>query len=300
MTPDRPRLVGGGGDVAPATDPRVEAVLEVLAGERAAVVAQRWAVDVAVLHRWVRAFVAAGTAQVTNRPDEDQTRQRDRFLAAFAHETRTPLTVAQGWVTMLLEEELPPAMVARTVARLGEALHRLSEHSRDVELLAAASLGLLHATPEPVSVAELVEHIDPVPSLSGQAGTLELIVDPELFGRVIRDLVREARNARPEPRSVRVEAERRPPWVEVRVVRDGDPIDPAVLRALFEPFDLNDDASGVTIGLYLARALAVAHGGSVGLDQDDDGAVFWVRVPERRSRDHRAPLTDPPSTQESP
>lgn len=71
------------------------------------------------------------------------------------------------------------------------------------------------------------------------------------------------------------------PWIELRVVRDADPIEPQVLRALFEPFDLNDDDTGVTIGLYLARALTVAHGGTVGVDQDDHGAVLWVRIPLR-------------------
>ena len=69
------------------------------------------------------------------------------------------------------------------------------------------------------------------------------------------------------------------PWIELRAERDADPIDPVVLQALFEPFDLNDDATGITIGLYLARALTVAHGGTVGVEQDDRGAVLWVRVP---------------------
>lgn len=69
------------------------------------------------------------------------------------------------------------------------------------------------------------------------------------------------------------------PWVELRIVRAADPIEPVVLQALFDPFDLNDDATGVTIGLYPARALTVAHGGVLGLDQDDDEATFWVRLP---------------------
>ena len=47
------------------TDARVAAVLEVLGGCSVAKVAERWAVDVALVHRWVRGFVEAGTAQVT-------------------------------------------------------------------------------------------------------------------------------------------------------------------------------------------------------------------------------------------
>jgi signal transduction histidine kinase len=57
-----------------------------------------------------------------------------------------------------------------------------------------------------------------------------------------------------------------------------------VLTALFEPFDLNDDSTGVTIGLYLARALVVAHGGTLGADQDESGAVLWIRIPDRSAR----------------
>jgi signal transduction histidine kinase len=67
------------------------------------------------------------------------------------------------------------------------------------------------------------------------------------------------------------------------VVREGEPIEPVVLRALFEPFDLNNDGTGVTIGLYLARALTVAHGGTLGVDQDDHQARFWVKIPGRVS-----------------
>ena len=93
-----------------------------LEGQAPNVVARRWKVDPAVLHRWVHAFVDAGTAQVTNRPDPEAANQRDRFLAAFAHELRTPLTVARGWVSMLDDDELPPSVVARSVAKLDDAL----------------------------------------------------------------------------------------------------------------------------------------------------------------------------------
>lgn len=259
---------------APANDLRVDAVLQVLGGTPLPDVARSLAVDTAVLHRWVRAFVDAGTAQVTNRPDEQTARQRDRFLAAFAHEMRTPLTVAQGWVAMLEEEDLPLGG-DRTVRRLSGALERLAERTLDVELLAAASLGLLRPAPRRVRVARLV---DGLPRVTGTGWETEVRVDPALFSRVLRDLW-EAGAATPRPRSLRLEVQHVGGWTELRVVRDADPIEPAVLQALFDPFDLNDDATGVTIGLYLARALVVAHGGTLGVDQDDHGAVLWVRVP---------------------
>ena len=261
-------------------DPRVSAVLEVLGGRPVNDTAAAWNVEPALLHRWVRAFVDAGTAQVTNRPAADVAMQRDRFLAAFAHEVRTPLTVAQGWTTMLAGGLLPPERVATSVDRLGAALDRLVERTLDVELMAAASLGRLNLTPRTVRTVDLLEEVagllDDCADVHG--GELLLTVDPAMFRRVLRDLW-DAAGGDPEPQERRVAVTAVPTGVEVRVQRVGDPIDPTVLRALFEPFDLNDDATGVTIGLYLARALTVAHGGTLGVEQDDCGATFWVRIP---------------------
>lgn len=273
-----------------ATDARVAAVLEVLAGGTVPEVAQRWSVDTTVLHRWVSAFVDAGTAQVTNRPDPRAASQRDRFLAAFAHELRTPLTVARGWVAMLLDDDVPSGM-AGGLTRLDDALGRLAERVYDVELLAAASLGRLRVSPEVVSVGDLAAGLPGLASVDGSGPSTEITVDPTLFRRVLRDLW-EAGHALPQPRSLRLAVEPAPPWLELRVVRDGDPIDPQVLQALFEPFDLNDDDTGVTIGLYLARALTVAHGGMIGVDQDERGAVLWVRVPLGSADPHHPPTVE--------
>lgn len=259
-------------------DPRVRAVLEVLAGGGVAEVAARWSVDPALVHRWVRAFVDAGSARVTNRPDADASRERDRFLAAFAHELRTPLATAQGWATMLGEGDVPPAAAAGTVAKLESALDRLAERVVDVELLAAASLGLVRLDRSPVTLGELAATIPGVGEVQGLGPGVVLDVDPDLFRRVIRDLWVAAQSP-PAPRAVRLAVAEAGPWWEITLARDADPIDPAVLTALFDPFELNDDGTGVTIGLYLARALVVAHGGTLGADQDDLGAVLWVRIP---------------------
>ena len=75
-------------------------------------------------------------------------------------------------------------------------------------------------------------------------------------------------------------------WHEVRVVREGTPISPMIIQALFDPFDANDDATGVTDGLYLARALIVAQGGFLGAEGDDQCTVLYARLP-------REPVVDP-------
>lgn len=279
----RPRLVSA--TTPQDEDYRVRAVRAVLAGGRVADVARDEGVEVALLHRWVRAFVDAGTAQVTHRPDPSATAQRDRFLATFAHELRTPLAVATGWANLLDDDELAPEMVRDTVAKLSRALQQLANRTYDVELLAKAALGLVRVDPRPVGVRRLLAElalVDPAAAeVTGTGLDGEVVVDPVLFALVLRDLWI-ASGTSPAPRARELHVSVDDGCQEVRLVRFADPVDPRVLQALFEPFDLNDDATGVTVGLYLARALTVAHGGTLGLEQDDEHAELWVRLPRPR------------------
>ncbi|MFN2537621.1 MAG: sensor histidine kinase, partial [Mycobacteriales bacterium] len=253
--PARPQLLHGGratGEADPrvaaqaAVDLRVSMVLAVLAGRSVEDVARVWDVEASLLHRWVRDFLVAGTGAVTNRPDPDEARQRDRFLAAFAHELRTPVAVARGWAMMLADGEVPQDQVTSSLDRLAEALTRLSEHILDVELSASASLGRIRISHEPVDVGALSRELPGSPEVRCGAD-LKVYADPLLLSRVVRDLWATAHRD-PAPDRVAIDVVEAGSWHEIRVVREGVPISPMVLRALFDPFGTNDDATGVTIG----------------------------------------------------
>ncbi|MGO4255693.1 sensor histidine kinase [Marmoricola sp. RAF53] len=277
----RQTSAGGSGDprvaVTSDVDPRVAMVLEVLSGREAESVAAEWDIEAQVVHRWVRDFLVAGTAAVTNRPDPDEARQRDRFLATFAHELRTPVTVAKGWAMELAEEGLPPEDAARAIDVLTDSLDRLSTSIYDVELAACVSLGRVRVNREHVAVGALARDLPGSPAVRTGASLLAY-ADPALLSRILRDLWLTAHRD-PAPSSVAVDVIETSAWTEVRVVREGTPISPAVLKALFDPFGANDDTTGVTMGLYIARALTVAHGGLLGAEGDDDTTVLYTRIP---------------------
>jgi signal transduction histidine kinase len=291
----RPQLVRGG-HVRPQVDPRVAAqaavdlrvsmVLAVLGGRSVEDVAQQWDIESSLLHRWVRDFLVAGSAVITNRPDPDEARQRDRFLAAFAHELRTPVAVARGWAMMLAEGDVPANLVSDSVERLVDALARLSEHILDVELSASASLGRIRVNVEPIDVASLCRGLTGSPEVRDGAD-VTVYGDPLLISRVIRDLWTTA-HREPEPHRVVIDVVEAGSWHEIRVVREGEPISPMILKALFDPFGTNDDSTGVTIGLYLARALTVAHGGILGAEGDDHSTVLLARLPAQRTTEEQA------------
>ena len=271
-------------------DVRIQAVLDVLRGVPTAVAAERHGIDVALLARWRRAFVEAGTARITNRPQPDAAAERDRYLAALAHELRTPLTVALGWLDLTQGEELPETG-RHGLAKAKQGLVRLTERLQDLELLAAASLGRLEVSPRPVRLAETVARLPEGEqdalgaALTAEQGETVMHVDPEHYWRILRDLWAAA-GLDPAPTSREIEIQTRDPWLEVRVVGRGDPIPPRILQSLFDPFEHGVDDSAITIGLYLARALTVAHGGTLGLTQDDEHAVFWVRTPLHEVQGH--------------
>ncbi|HET6166433.1 MAG TPA: HAMP domain-containing sensor histidine kinase [Marmoricola sp.] len=291
VEPVRPHLLRGGRaeEVDPrvtaqaAIDLRVSMVLAVLNGRSVDEVAQEWDIESSLLHRWVRDFLVAGSAAITNRPDPDEARQRDRFLAAYAHELRTPVSVARGWAMMLADDEVPEEQRANAVERLAEALDRLSEHILDIELSATTSLGRSRVNLEPVDVAELCTSIPGNPRVR-EGADITVYADPRLLSRIIRDLWSTAHRD-PAPEEVVVDVVETGSWHEVRVVRTGVPISPMILKALFDPFGTNDDATGVTIGLYLARALTVAHGGILGAEGDENRTVLLARLPREPAHD---------------
>ena len=175
-------------------------MLEVLRGRPTAEVATRWHVDADRLADWVRTFVEAGTAQVTDQPAAEAARQRDRFLAAFAHEVRTPLSMAQGWVAMLADGDVPADQARESLHRLHAALERLTERAFDVELMAELLLGRLALAPQLVSVSALAAELDDLDGIGGLGGAVDVVVDPALLRRVLRDLW-QAAAASPRPRA---------------------------------------------------------------------------------------------------
>lgn len=268
-------------------DPRVSMVLAVLGGRSVEDVAQEWDVLPSLLHRWTGDFLVAGSGAVTNQPDPDAARQRDRFMAALAHELRTPMAVARGWAESLAEGGLTEERAAESLDRLLAALARLSEHIVDVELAASSSLGLIQVSHERVAVADLCRELPGSPGV-GEGADLRVHADPALLGRVLRDLWSTA-HREPGPDLVAIDAVETGSWHEIRVVRRGNPISPIILRALFDPFDANDDTTGVTDGLYLARALIVAHGGFLGAEGDDQDTVLFARLPREPNAGPESP-----------
>ena len=69
---------------------------------------------------------------------------------------------------------------------------------------------------------------------------------------------------------------------ELDVANAGEPIPPAVMERLFQPYfrgGMAQRQQGLGLGLFIAAAIAKAHGGSLGAESTPEETCFRFRMP---------------------
>ncbi|GAB3891543.1 hypothetical protein GCM10027612_37580 [Microbispora bryophytorum subsp. camponoti] len=228
------------------------------------------------------AQLARAANQTLSRLECAVRRQRE-FAAIVSHELKSPLT---GLRTRLEEALLYPEIDAReAIARALPAADRMQLIID--ELLAFARLRNTPCSSELVDLGELVQ-------AEAAARTMDVPVrartEPDVRVRgnrvqlasiVTNLLVNAQRHANGQ---VDVSAERAGAQALVVVLDDGDGVDEVDRERIFEPFTRLEagrrlDPTGSGLGLALCRAIAVAHQGSLCVEDSPRGARFVLRLP---------------------
>jgi signal transduction histidine kinase len=120
----------------------------------------------------------------------------------------------------------------------------------------------------------------------GVTGDLRGIWDPHRLHQLFDNLVGNALKYGSRDAPVRVVVVGAPNEVECRVHNRGPAIDKLTLNHLFDPLVQGDEARRLSgshgslgLGLYIARQIALAHGGDINARSDDSETVFTVRLP---------------------
>ncbi len=185
-------------------------------------------------------------------------------LALLAHELRSPVAALAG-----LAERADPELPAATLRRM---LTLAVAAGRDIERM-LRDYDVLSIQPVRVDVQELLAGVAR-PRVTVQAESVELVCDPTRVRQVLANLVD---NGLRHGRSVTVDARRDGDVLLVEVSDDG----PGVARDV-DPFERGVSGAGSTgYGLWLARAIAEAHGGRLALhpDRRARGATFRLSLP---------------------
>jgi signal transduction histidine kinase len=220
---------------------------------------------------------------------------RGEFIAIAAHELRTPLTSLtlrmQTLETQLRRERASEAArekVRATSRQLGR-LSRLVEHLLDVGRL---TTGPLEVQREWVNVSGLVgQVVDSFAEEAARAGSaLRVESEPGVMARWDRGRIEQAltnllsnalKFGAGKPIEVHVSGEGG--WVRITVRDHGIGIAPEALERIFERFERAVSSrryGGLGLGLFLARQIAEAHGGTIHAERPaGDGSAFVLQLP---------------------
>jgi two-component system sensor histidine kinase KdpD len=216
---------------------------------------------------------------------------RAAVLDALAHEFRTPLTTILAAAGGLQEAGTLNAVqkdMAETVegeaARLGKLTARL---------LRTARLESQQIKPrlEVTDINSLIHQIAAQHSarakrrivLGNHRESVEVMADQELLRLPLNQLIENACKYSPPGATVTITVAQEDDFEAVRVSNTGSSIPPKERQRIFERFyrgaGVAESTPGSGLGLYVARKIALAHGGTLDLESADDGVTFCLRIP---------------------
>ena len=198
-----------------------------------------------------------------------------RFYSSLGEELRRPLASLAGWVELMAvsDDKDTRAQAAAAARPLLRRLRRLADDAHDS---ADATLGELELHRQSVDLATVVEALTAGhPNVSARIdGPAVVEADGSRIFLTVEALLAAGIGA---GGSVEVAVRHRGAYVEIAVAADRS-LPFSTLQGLFEPFNRSEDL-GEGLSLFLCRAIAVAHGGTVGADADGTGTTLWLRLP---------------------
>jgi two-component system CheB/CheR fusion protein len=249
----------------------------------------------------------SGVIAIRDVSDRTMRLSLERLMSAAGHELKTPMAALHGYI-QLIERSVNTAGSAdltlyatRALAqtrRMGELVERLFDVSR-------IQSGQLELVIQPIdfvatahSAIEVTEGLQDGPPirittaprslrLRGDAGRLEQVL-VNLLGNAVEHAVGTP--------TIEVSIRRSGRFAVVEVTDHGPGIATAELPHVFQPYVRlgGPESAGLGLGLYLAREIVMAHGGTIAIaSQRRRGTTITVRLPiegpgRRSSRKHRS------------
>lgn len=236
-------------------------------------------------------------------------RAKDEVVALVSHDLRTPLTSIRGFTELLLSE--PETLGERGrqyVQVIDRNSGRLLDLVDDLLIVAQHNVGAFSVRRvERVDLDEVVAHeilaLGPAAAardirLRTRTGTgIAVPGDSARIARMLGNLVTNALKFSDPGGTVEVVVDHTPSHAVLRVHDDGPGVPADQQARIFDRFarvrdKVHGAAQGYGLGLSIARAIAEAHGGRIGVDSAPGaGSTFWVELP--REAPAHVPDADP-------
>lgn len=221
-------------------------------------------------------------------------RLRSALLDSVTHELRTPLTAIRAAATTLIgHPALPEAERNEMYAVVDEESLRLDRLIGEAVEMAQLDAAGLQVRPQLQNVLELIEMVLHEEQARLRGRTIEVHVpetlprvpmDQELVRRVLRHLIENALKYSPVKSPVEITAEVLDERLLVHIADHGMGIEESEQPFIFDKFfrgsDQRDRMEGSGMGLAIAKAILLAHGGGIEVKSErGKGAVFTFWLP---------------------
>ncbi|WP_426176523.1 sensor histidine kinase [Massilia sp. TWR1-2-2] len=229
-------------------------------------------------------------------------RTRDLFLATVSHEMRTPLAALSMRVELIIKThpDLPPAVASGLNAM---RVHVRQEAAMVDDLIDAARTltGQLSVLRAPVTLGRIVRDAVSTIEVNAHEKGISFSVSPLDYGdgiaiagdarrlqQVLWNLLLNAIKFTPAGGSIQVNISATAGQVRIDVVDSGQGIDEDDLPIVFGAFTLQThaNATGLGLGLYIARRIVELHGGELTVSSGGigQGSTFTIRLPRELIR----------------
>lgn len=240
-------------------------------------------------------------------------RSKSAFISVAAHELKTPITLIEGYASMMedLQRTDKAVNLEDLLAGMATGIDRLRSIVDDMIDVSMIDNSLLKLNYQPIQVAQMLEalYVEAEETLKRRRLTLDIksfegsrqwiYVDPARMMQAIRNVINNAIKFTPDGGRIGIDGRILKGFIEVIIQDTGIGISQEDQTVIFEKFqqlgriDLHSSGKtkfkggGPGLGLPIARGILEAHGGSIwvespGYDEKAlPGSVFHILIPIR-------------------
>ncbi|WP_438036569.1 sensor histidine kinase [Sorangium sp. So ce204] len=230
---------------------------------------------------------------------------RDRVMAILGHDLRDPLSSIHMAASLLQKREDMPEGGSKMLARVTRCADRMARMINDLLDLTRSRARGIPIEPKPTNLHDMCRHLlndlellHPERAiLYSHHGDGRGVWDSDRLAQMVCNLLRNAIHYSPPSTPVHVTIDGQGERMVLSVNNQGTPISPELLPRLFEPFrrgareaEAQSASGGLGLGLFIARQIVIAHGGTIGAMSDQEhGTTFTVSLPRLSHTSTTAP-----------
>ncbi|WP_444851294.1 PAS domain-containing sensor histidine kinase [Neoaquamicrobium sediminum] len=219
---------------------------------------------------------------------------REQFIAVLGHDLRNPLAGIEAGLRRIQRMGVTDATPAM-LDLMFQSVDRMKNLIDDVLDLTRSRLGgglplqIEPGRPLAPTLRQIVDELQvayPDREIDDQFDLSDSVdCDHGRLGQLLSNLLGNALTHGAEDQPIEIRGTTQDGYFKLWVANGGDPIPPAAMERLFQPFyrgEVRASLNGLGLGLYIASQIAQAHAGKMSVTSDPDRTVFTLVMPTRQ------------------